>query len=82
MDPPEANAYDSYKAVLNLDPSNTEASEGIAGLVDKLSSRVWALVSEANFEEAMGLLDRPLRLLPDNQRVKDMRAAVVEVADR
>ncbi len=76
------SAYDQYNYVLSIDPGNDEAQAGLSGLVDRLSVKVWGLVGDARFDEARAALDRPLSIMPDNERLQSMRAAVEEVAQR
>jgi vacuolar-type H+-ATPase subunit H len=78
--PEGANAYDEYQLVLDLDEENQEALAGRAELLDKLSVVVWQYVGDARFEEASSLLARPLGLMPDNQRLVAMSAAISEVS--
>ena len=80
--PLDANAFDQYTRALSLDPRNERATKGHEALVDLLSIKVWALVSKAHFDEAKILLARPLALMPENERIKSMLAAVNEVAAR
>ncbi len=80
--PAEANAYDQYDKVLALESRNVAAQQGIDELVDALSVKVWALVGQEKFDEARTVLERPTALMPDNERIKSMRVAVDEVAQR
>lgn len=79
--PEGANAYDAYKRALQLDPESSVAQRGLAELMDKLSVQVWDLVGEAQFEQAKLKLKRPLILMPNNERILAIQAAVDDVAE-
>jgi len=53
----------------------------LAGLLDQLSVQVWALVGDAEFEQAKAKLERPLALMPENERILAIQAAVNDVAE-
>jgi len=76
-----ANAYDAFARALEIDPSNELAESGLAGLLDQLSVQVWALVGDAEFEQAKAKLERPLALMPENERILAIQAAVNDVAE-
>ena len=78
--PDGANAYDEYQAVLTLDSTNEVAQKGISELMDKLSVLVWQYVGDARFSDASDLLARPMALMPENERLLAMQAAIEEVA--
>ena len=79
--PEGANAYDAFARALEIDPSNELAESGLAGLLDQLSVQVWALVGDAEFEQAKAKLERPLALMPENERILAIQAAVNDVAE-
>ena len=78
--PEGASAYDQYQAILQLDPNYDAAREGQKQLIDKLSERVWALVAEAKFDQALTLLERPLALMPRNRRLLSLRDQVQDAS--
>ncbi|MFT7558874.1 MAG: serine/threonine protein kinase/tetratricopeptide (TPR) repeat protein [Flavobacteriales bacterium] len=73
------NAYENYRRVLALSPSNQDAEKAIVELVDELSTEVWSLVSASKFSEAKTLLVRPRQLQPDSTRIKALSQAVEQV---
>lgn len=78
--PDGANAYDEYQAAKKLDANSQEASQGELALMDQLSVLVWKLVGESRFNEARELLQRPIQLMPNNERILSMQAAINEVS--
>lgn len=71
--PPDNNAYQQYQAVLEMDPENKDAQEGLQNIVDLY---VWFIKSEIqkeNYKTAHTYLVRAEKVLPDDPELQRLR---------
>lgn len=64
MSPSGNNAYDHYREVLQLDPGNQVALEGIEGIVLRYIDLADVAMRQSKYDEARSMLDRAERLNP------------------
>jgi formylglycine-generating enzyme required for sulfatase activity len=55
--PPNDCAWAHYRAVLDIDPQNSEASQGLADVQDAMISRALSIARELDFESAERMLE-------------------------
>ncbi|HTT08623.1 MAG TPA: protein kinase [Gammaproteobacteria bacterium] len=64
------NAIARYKKVLQLDPQNSEAQQGIRAIADKFVSLAMNATAAANFDQAGKYLDEATAISPDAPNIK------------
>lgn len=74
MSPAGDNAYDRYLEVLQLDPGNEVAQQGIRDIVLRYTELADAATALGKFSEASSLLDRAASLDPDRAELAAARA--------
>jgi len=62
--PQGSNAYDAYQLVLQMDPQNTDAIQGVAVVANRLVEQSLQLWQAGELEAARGQIERGLRLFP------------------
>ena len=77
--PNNDNAFYYYQKILEREPNNSRAITGQKQVVDGFARNIWSLVGNEEFTEARAELAAALRLLPRNQRLQSLSAAVEEV---
>ncbi len=77
--PQSKGAFHDYRSVLDLDPNNDRAKNGLERVVDALSAKVWQLVGDEQFLQAKDLMRVSLREYGGNERVKSLSLAIDEV---
>lgn len=65
-DPPERSAFHYYSTVLALDPSNTDAIEGIDAIADRHLTNARVLLAKHRIAEAGVALEKARRVRPDH----------------
>ncbi|MBT5031380.1 MAG: hypothetical protein HOM55_03690, partial [Proteobacteria bacterium] len=75
-DPREDNAADMYQKVLELEPSNSEATQGIGRIITGMSQNGSAALSANNLPEAQNLLLRMQEIDPENRRTLSFEDAI------
>ena len=68
--PPDANAYDLYREVLELDPANTHALQRIRQMMKTYKSWADAAYSRQEFKKAEVFYQRYLFLAPEDETVE------------
>ena len=71
--PPGSNAYDAYRKVLEMDPDNTRAREGMRKISTLLASEATRLYSTDQVTEARRLVDEALRYFPNDEALLRLR---------
>ncbi|MGH8614450.1 MAG: protein kinase domain-containing protein [Gammaproteobacteria bacterium] len=77
-EPRGRNAFDTYNAVLALDPNNPGARQGLARIAESLGESAEAARQRGDLQWSLGLLERGLRGDPQNVGLKTLRNSVVE----
>ena len=72
--PKNNNAYDKYRTVLLLDPSNTTAQRGVDQIVEKYIQLADRSVQNNDFSAARGHIERAASIQPDHPMVQRARA--------
>jgi len=65
-DPPERSAFHYYSTVLALDPSNTDAIQGIDAIADRHLTNARVLLANRKIAEAGVALEKARRVRPDH----------------
>ena len=73
LSPPGSNAYEAYQAVLQLDPWNRQAREGLEKIADYLIAEANRLNSTEQKKQALALVDESLQFFPDNKTLRWLR---------
>ena len=71
------SAYDAYRQILNLDPDNREAQQGLQTIVDRYQRWAVSQRDKGNFERSLGNIDKALRVDPDNRELQSLRQTIV-----
>ncbi|MCG8380173.1 MAG: hypothetical protein MI865_11975, partial [Proteobacteria bacterium] len=69
-EPEDNNALQSYSKVLELDPENTLAKQGINRITDKLVSLAQQAIAVDNYEKAGNYLSQAKNIIPDASNIK------------
>jgi len=91
IDPPNDNALAHYKTVLDLDPQNGEARQGLDRIAELLIARAGSAMTARDYASALRALEAARSLKPDhprlaaldaqvNQRLKELSATQVQAA--
>lgn len=72
------NAFDTYNAVLALEPNNPRARQGVARIAESLGESAEAARQRGDLQWSLGLLEQGLRGDPQNVGLKIRRDSVVE----
>lgn len=81
FEPIKANAYHFYALILQEAPEDARALKGVEMTLEGFSAWVWALVGDNKFEEAQKAFVTPLNLLPREERLLSLSAAVEAVIE-
>lgn len=73
MSPSGNNAYERYREILQLDPGNTVALEGIEDIVRRYIELSDMAVRQGKYDEGQNLLDRAESLNPARPELADAR---------
>ncbi|TNF34006.1 MAG: serine/threonine protein kinase [Gammaproteobacteria bacterium] len=74
--PAGENAWESYGEVLKLDPGNSIAKAGRQKVETQLVSQLQAAVDSLDGNKARELMSQALRVIPNNPRIKQLRAEI------
>jgi TonB family protein len=79
IDPAEGSALSLYRSVLQLDPGNGEASQGLLRLTEVLFARVRSALDERKFDVALQALETARSIDPNDSRLAafDQRIAAL-----
>ncbi len=74
--PEGGNAQENYNKVLELDPENTQAKQGMQKIADKYIELARQATDSGNFEKALANLDRAEQILPNTENIKTARKEI------
>ena len=80
--PADDNAYQSFNAVLALDPDNDSARRGMGLIVEKYLTLSERAVVSANFEKAEGYLAKAERITPGSENIAIAREGLVSSREK
>ncbi len=66
--PQGSNAYATYKIILSIDPSNTDAKQGLENINNLIFEQIKTWISHDNFKNAKSDIELALSLFPDDIR--------------
>jgi serine/threonine protein kinase len=75
--PPGDNALESYQQVLDLDPDNASARQGLQAIVGRYVALAETRIGREQFGQAENYLQRAAQIDADDQRVSAMRETLV-----
>lgn len=75
-DPVSENAYDLYRAVLILEPTNIRAQEGLKNVSAAFPAQVEEAIVGKQYDAALRKLQKGLIIFPGNQQLKQMESQV------
>jgi len=73
MTPPGNNAYDAYREVLEIDPENAVARQGITDIALRYVELADVAMNQAQYDNAASLLTRGERVQPGRPEIADAR---------
>ena len=68
--PEQDNALFYYRKILEMDPDDAEAKEGVAAIVDKFKTRVAAAQKARNYNEALQWIENARSAAPDDTELQ------------
>lgn len=68
--PDISNAFSTYQLILQIDPENQQASDGLARIVERYKDWINTDINNNNFRRARVFLNRAFRVAPDDQDLK------------
>lgn len=68
--PAGANALDTFREVISIDPDNAAAITGLAAIASRYSSLAAKPIVEGDWSKAIGLLERGQKAKPDHSEIK------------
>ncbi|MCU0935468.1 MAG: serine/threonine protein kinase [Gammaproteobacteria bacterium] len=74
--PPEDNAYYYFARLLELDPGNSQAAEGIADIARRYAQMAETQIRRGNYALAETYLTEGLRVDPSNKQLQVLRSGV------
>jgi hypothetical protein len=75
-EPVSENAYDLYRAVLIMDPTNIRGQEGIKNVAAAFPAQVEEAIVGKQYDAALRKLQKGLIIFPADQRLKQMQSQV------
>jgi len=73
MDPPENNAFYAYQKVLELDPTNAAAQEGMRKIASTYVQVAKDTLSKGNRKDAEALVKEGLKAFPENEDLANLQ---------
>ena len=73
------NAYDSFQQVLQLDPQNEKAAEGIKRVADAFLANALAQAKAGNFSAAYAFIAASGQIMPTNPEIAKTREALEKI---
>ncbi|NIB40205.1 protein kinase [Pseudomaricurvus alkylphenolicus] len=74
--PAGANALESFRQVLKVDPKNREARQGIKDVLDRYRSMVQSHISREEWDQAQSLIKRALQIEPGHPALTRLQGRV------
>ncbi|MEZ5583758.1 MAG: hypothetical protein R3F37_14315 [Candidatus Competibacteraceae bacterium] len=81
VQPPGANAYQTYQQVLTLDPANADAQAGLAQIVETYRQQAEELRDQSQWQDSLAKIDVILRVFPDDAGLQALRNEVQNAFD-
>ncbi|MEE4379840.1 MAG: protein kinase [Candidatus Competibacteraceae bacterium] len=66
------NAYESYQAVLTLDPDNQQARQGLATLADRFEQLAEQQSQQGDFQASLETINKGLLIAPDHKGLRPL----------
>lgn len=79
IEPSDDNALDYYRAALQIEADNSDATSGIANVQQRLLARSVELAEELDFEGATELVDRAAGVQDSPEAVEEARTRIAEI---
>ena len=76
MSPPGQNAYDKYRAVLNIEPDNRFARDGLMTLSKRYLALAYQALDAQRLDRAATYIDNAATAAPDNAALAEARRAL------
>ncbi|PIP38793.1 MAG: hypothetical protein COX19_10730 [Desulfobacterales bacterium CG23_combo_of_CG06-09_8_20_14_all_51_8] len=70
IEPDQDNALSYYRLILQLDPEDAAAKQGIAEIIERYQSMALAARKEQNFTEALALTKKARSIAPENRALE------------
>jgi len=77
VEPPDSNAYTAYKKVLELDPQNRVANQGLEAILTSLLDRAETALAGGDLGQAGEQAQNIDTLFPNNRRVAEIKMKLV-----
>ena len=71
--PPEENAYYYYVRLLEINPDNRSARQGLKAIAESFAFLAEKELAENNYESAVGYIKIGLQINPENKTLKELR---------
>ncbi|NOQ93243.1 MAG: hypothetical protein GQ547_01270 [Methylophaga sp.] len=75
--PKDNNAYDSYKSVLQLEPSNKKANDGLLNISNKYIAWGESALSKSDISKAQSHLDKATMVAPQNRAISELESKLI-----
>jgi serine/threonine-protein kinase PpkA len=76
LEPPDDNAYASYRKVLELEPDNAQAKAGLGHIAGQFEQLARQRQAEGSFQESLTAIEHGLQVLPEHAGLQALRAQV------
>lgn len=76
VSPDGSNAYYTYRMVLDTDPGNTEAKQGLKKVQSRILERSERMLINGEIQPLKEQLDIALRLFPENQNFRQLKSKI------
>jgi tetratricopeptide (TPR) repeat protein len=77
-EPAGDNAYESYRAVLSLDPENDQALAGLRAIGRQFEKLARRAEQQGQLKEALKLITQGLEVIPDDQSLLQLRTSIAQ----
>ena len=77
-EPPGSNAYEAYQAVMQMQPGNTRAREGMDEITNHYLQTARKEFAQGNLKAALSDVEYGLKLFPDNHRLLRLKNLIAE----
>jgi hypothetical protein len=74
--PDSGNAFNTYQLILQIDPENQQAIEGLAKIVDRYKEWIYTDIEDENYTRARTFLRRAFRVAPEDQELKSLEEVI------
>ncbi len=77
--PSGENAYEKYQLILDLDPQNEDAHQGLRNISDALIERIQQALSVQDYPGAKDFLIQTIKVNPDHPQLPELRQTIQEL---